>query len=1386
MKKLRQKLTICLASVLYALGLGTPVWAQDIEIFANPDLASIPVNVMFILDFSDSMNEPVPGGGGQTRLEALKEAMNEILSEKYTGLKIGIQNFAGDTNPLYFDPVTNTSSNLSASRYYSIGIDFPVSDVNQNPWNIDPGIPKNRFNTVADLFKHMINDMQTSNKTPTVTALYEATRYYRGEAVLEGRQPPPTWDVARDRYSNNGTECTKNCGGDPTNDVFEPSDDSRASHEKTYAGGAYEDVTTTTTATVNCRQPIYTSGDSNNCKRADLTLVANSCVTTPGTTITTTKVTSSSSGGVSGLPVCQTGAGKIVLKDVCTATAPKVTTCIQWDLTGTECLKTQTTGGECTATEKQIDANASTPPNTKCYYKNANNKFWIAEKQTTTTAAVTTCTYQYPNTTTSKQWVGAPTYISPIQYMCQQSYIVLLSDGAPSSNRQVNNIDDYLKDRKYISPVTNNVISSTAHCMVNEDEALKDVSQSTSNQLSRGFGKCGADLIRFLNKYDQMPGLEGDQTVQTYTIGFNLADGSSERSYLQNLAKEGLRKVGDKEYGGKYIDANNKDELVSAFKRIIAEIRSDNATFVVPSTAIDPSNLLANREEVYLSLFAPSVDNPRWAGNIKGFYLSDDEYRDLDGVVATDEDGIFVSDRRSFWYPTGSKEPSPLAGGLADQLKKQSRTIYTYTGADGATDVDLTTAQNRLSVSNDVDSGGALTNELLGLDPAAPAVYRQELLTWASGSSIGVGESLHTTPVFVPYADNKFVLYAVTNDGFLHAINATKNGVGSYDSDNSGAAESPFELFAFMPKELLPNLEEMKLNTGRKIYGLDGSLAVWFNDADPTDGAIDASKGDHVYLYFGMRRGGSNYYALDVTDLDNPKLMWTLKGGADPFKRLGQTWSKPVLTQMKVGTTDKRHVLVFAGGYDTQQDNQEGLRTVRGLDHVGNALYIVDAETGDLLWAARGPVAALIAELAGEIATLESSTNPDGVPMLTAACTAATNNFNAAPNDKDLEAIMNDVCGDMRGAQNRLNQLQVAKNNAETDAENNYIGGIVDGMLYSIPSEVRMLDTDANGLADRLYVGDMGGQVWRVDFPGGLADRVEVSAGGTQTTISYPGLSAGDDTGGSIIYRMADLGGSNATSNRRFYYPPSVSKVLDNGEARLSVAIGSGFRARPLNTIIQDRFYVLKDGLEVLEAVPSAERAAYIGKYPYLDPNNPVVYTETDLKDMTNEVVNEDTTDTEVAALNTALEGKSGWYLTLAAGEKVLAKPLTFENRVMFTTYNANVEAGGDICAEGFAPETRFYMVDLLNAAPVERMDQTDANGDGQPDTVGSLTADDRSLKLDSIIIPAEPYVVHTPPKDGADDSLAAGETCVNVGSECMTRVTRSLKLLRWQDKTGS
>jgi len=57
------------------------------------------------------------------------------------------------------------------------------------------------------------------------------------------------------------------------------------------------------------------------------------------------------------------------------------------------------------------------------------------------------------------------------------------------------------------------------------------------------------------------------------------------------------------------------------------------------------------------------------------------------------------------------------------------------------------------------------------------------------------------------------------------------------------------------------------------------------------DGIVDSRGGRRVIAYFGNGRGGSMYYAVDVTYKNTPKFLWAIGPATTGLAGIGQTWS---------------------------------------------------------------------------------------------------------------------------------------------------------------------------------------------------------------------------------------------------------------------------------------------------------------------------------------------------------------------------------------------------------------------------------------------------------------------------------------------------------------
>ncbi|MBU2963977.1 PilC/PilY family type IV pilus protein [Amphritea sp. 2_MG-2023] len=764
---------------------------------------------------------------------------------------------------------------------------------------------------------------------------------------------------------------------------------------------------------------------------------------------------------------------------------------------------------------------------------------------------------------------GNPVYTSPITESCQANYIVMLTDGNP--------------------------VGSFDQTKIKEMMGYGDSDSCNGS----GAYACGHDLVAYLNNNDQLASMGDDQTVKTFTIGFNFSS-----DWMQEMAVEG---------GGSFHEASSSADLVDAFDAIIKSIKATDSTYVAPSVTSNQFNRFSHRDDIYYSLFKPQ-ETAQWVGNLKKYRLAGNPAQvvDADGNAAVDDTtGFFKDDARSEWSATADGN-SVENGGMASRLPApETRRIYTYLGSQPV----LNDGTELLSAYPLNSSNTDITRDLLDI-PSQSSSYRSGLLNWVIGFEgdgvtprYAIGDPLHSSPVLMTYDSDSdaqtydSTIFIGTNEGFIHAV----------DTDTGE------EVFSFIPEELLGNLDTYYSNeiVSPRPYGMDGDITLWSNDENNDGDYFDDD--DFVYLYAGMRRGGRSYYALDVSDRAAPKMLWQIKGGSSGttgFAELGQTWSAPKKLQIRFDN-EVHDVLLFAGGYDENQDNVN----VRTADTMGRAIYMVNAEDGSLFWSA-----------------------------------GSDNSYNLELTD----------------------------------------------MRYSLPSDINIVDIDGDGLTDQFYVGDMGGQVWRFDInQSNVSDKTDLVNGGV----------------------IADLAGDTAASNRRFYYPPDLSINVTGSNRYMGVAIGSGYRAHPLNEAIEDRFYLIKQFTDIYTAPTSYTKLA-----------------ESDLYDATLNLITEGNStereDATVGLSNSDTNRSQGWYIKMTnTGEKVLAESLTINGQILFTTYEPAAPSVSTCQpANGIA---RVYIVGVSDATPQGDLDEDD-----------DVDKQDRVVTLTHGNIPSQPTVVDTVDSD--------------------------------------
>lgn len=501
------------------------------------------------------------------------------------------------------------------------------------------------------------------------------------------------------------------------------------------------------------------------------------------------------------------------------------------------------------------------------------------------------------------------TITAPIQNFCQQSFVVMMTDGRPQGDNDV--ITGPLAD--YDGDCSG---ANKGNCDTYDKKKARQYESEGSDYLD--------DVAQALAEMDLRPDIKDPKgkpkknNVETYMIGF--ADEQAKADPLmQDTAAQG---------GGLFIQAEDSAQLSQAFQAAIADISGKTSS--AASVALS-SGAITSDSHLYQAKF----NTANWSGQLLAIPIN------TDGTLGSSD-----------WD----------AGAKLNAQDPDSRKIATYKpskkvgipfrwpanpSSPGATELDASQVSdlNKNPVTNLPDVPIPLGSERLDY-------LRGKAVTGFRARVGKLGDSVYSSPAFVgapqarypdnwgkgepesgqPYSGFKSgkagrtpMVYIGANDGMLHGFDA---------KDGS-------ERFAYVPGSVFKNLNKLTDPSYNHRFYVDGSPIVG-----------DAFFGGawRTVLVGGLRGGGQGIYALDVTDPPSSsdtesdlakKVLWEFTDADDPD--LGYSYSDPSIVRLHNG----KWAVVFGNGYNNTEDDTG---TGGKKSATGNAvLYVVDIADGSLI-----------------------------------------------------------------------------------------------------------------------------------------------------------------------------------------------------------------------------------------------------------------------------------------------------------------------------------------------------------------------------------------------------------------------------------------------------
>lgn len=485
--------------------------------------------------------------------------------------------------------------------------------------------------------------------------------------------------------------------------------------------------------------------------------------------------------------------------------------------------------------------------------------------------------------------------------------------------------------------------------------------------------------------------------------------------------------------GGFYFAKDTKDivnSILSFSESIKTELTtSPSGTISIPD---DPFQAGAQVANAYLPMLEPKLGETAtiWPGNLKKYDLKNGTLWGKGQKKLFDKEGNLEAGTADLWSDKSYTANNLIkSGGIYAKLHNPNENNLDALRVVYVEDTDPANNNRSILKKISVNASGHITVndspysansfndkttytddnvrklvQFLGftnIDPAMPLTRLRLTKTANASDAVRVlGAVMHSSPASVSYSaklddegaiidsrNDDYVLFG-SADGALHLANA----------------DSGEETFAFIPREILKKQPDALVpgstasEKGKPKFGIDAPWVIngaYQFDFPGKKVEIDTQKG--LLAYGGLRLGGKGLYGLDITNKNSPKMIFSLEPNKSGFARIGHIWAKPTKAKIKLRESDKEgtDVLVFGGGYDmcyeypkfsvgvTDTNLNSGSQQCSGKKEAdGNAVYIVNAKTGDLIWSAsstsgaKTTVSDMKHSVVGEITVLDR--NNDG------------------------------------------------------------------------------------------------------------------------------------------------------------------------------------------------------------------------------------------------------------------------------------------------------------------------------------------------------------------------------------------------------------------------